>query len=447
MFSIRDSSVCLLFVMVLIGALPDSSRAATIYVSPAGDDANAGSAQQPVATPAQAVSLAAPGDTILLHGGRYAIMHFLWINKAGVSVGSFPKETAVLAGSSSDEEGLPFVVCVAADKVALVNLEIVGGAHYGVKVDAVGDSNATTGVQIRGCRIRDTGTDCIKTVNADHLLIEDCDIGPSGVRDPSNAEGIDSVGSLGVTIRRCHVHDTTTNGLYLKGGAKDGVVECCRVERTGKFGGILLGQDTDEQFMRDGSKYEAVHCVARNNIVAGTGAAGLGTYSGDDIRFENNTLVDVARESQAGLWVVTNSRGTPSRGVVFKNNIVTTSGTRPVVFVKDLAGRLDCDCNLYFTTHGACRFSVETGDSGKTGEYSFAQWTAQTRADARSQNADPMLDPAGPYVPRAGSPAIGRGEAIPEVKVDFSGHPRPAGVAPDIGAQQHSDPARAQVPR
>jgi hypothetical protein len=45
------------------------------------------------------------------------------------------------------------------------------------------------------------------------------------------------------------------------------------------------------------AKHEAIRCVARNNLIVNTGGAGMGTYSGDDIRFENNTLVNVARQA------------------------------------------------------------------------------------------------------------------------------------------------------
>src|SRR5262249_17388253 len=188
-----------------------------------------------------------------------------------------------------DDPRVTSVVVIAANQVSLIGLEIQGGSYYGVKVDAE-QGHSTTGVSVRSCRIHGTGRDCIKTFNADQLLIHDCEIGPSGLRDSSNAEGIDSVGSVGATIRHCWIHDTATNGLYLKGGARDGIVEQCRVENIAGYAGIVLGEDTDTDFMREGACYEAINCVARNNIVVNTGAAGLATYSGSNIRFENNTL-------------------------------------------------------------------------------------------------------------------------------------------------------------
>ena len=44
----------------------NANAAMTLYVSPTGNDSNSGSITAPVATPARAVALAAPGDTIIL---------------------------------------------------------------------------------------------------------------------------------------------------------------------------------------------------------------------------------------------------------------------------------------------------------------------------------------------------------------------------------------------
>ena len=45
--------------------------AATFYVSPQGNDAHAGTSQQPWATLQHAVDTIAPGDTILVEAGTY----------------------------------------------------------------------------------------------------------------------------------------------------------------------------------------------------------------------------------------------------------------------------------------------------------------------------------------------------------------------------------------
>ena len=417
-----------------------SGRAAgnALYVSPLGNDNNPASISRPVLTIGQAVEMAHPGDKIYLRAGQYQVRRFIWIAKPDLTITSYSGERAAIIGSTEESESSPTsIFIIVSNNVVLDGLEIQGGSYYGVKVDVEG-SSATTGVQIRRCNIHHTGRDCIKTFNADNLLIEDCEIGPSGVRDRSNAEGIDSIGSVGVTIRRCLIHDTATNGVYLKGGARNGLVERCRIENTGRFGGILLGQDTDEQFMRDGARYEAIDCVARNNLVVSTGAAGLGTYSGSNVRFENNTLWDVARTGQAGFWVVTNSREVPSRRVTFRNNIVAVLSSRTLAFALNLTDQLEADGNIYFTGGGPVEFRRELTAPGVASAWGFDEWKRFMRADARSRIADPLLDPAAGFRPRISSPAIDRGLFISDLHEDLMGTARPQGAGYDIGAYESS---------
>jgi hypothetical protein len=419
----------------------------TLYVSPDGNDYNAGSLSEPLATPARAIRLASPGDTICIRKGLYDLDRSLLIDKPGLTLRSFDGELAHLRAPIAEQEGVTSVMVVAASNVALVALEVEGGSYYGIKVDAE-PGHSTTGVSIQGCRIHDTGRDCVKTFNADHLTIQDCDIGPSGKRDPSDAEGIDSIGSVGVVIRRCRIHDTATNGLYLKGGARDGIVEQCRIENVPGYGGILLGEDTDEEFMRDGSRYEATNCIARNNIVINTGAAGLATYSGSGIRFENNTLYDVAENIQAAFWIVTNSRAVPAEHITIVNNIAVMSGSRPFVFVQNLAGRLICDCNIYFDASAGHRKRFVREAAGPSEQYSlwdFADWRRMMGADSHSTIADPRLKQEDSYRPLPGSPAIGSGTALQGVETDYFGAVSPKRAEWDIGAIQHRPATRPAV--
>src|SRR5215467_1315751 len=246
----KNRLILLALLAIMLGLGGSLAQAKTIYVSPAGRDGDPGTINRPVASPGRGVELAEIGDTVYFRAGRYNISHFIWVNKPNITITSYPGEQAIIAEPTDDVGGFQAVFIIVASNVSLVGLEITGGSYYGVKIDVEND-RPTSGVSIRKCRIHHTGCDSIKTFNADNLLIEDCEIGPSGVRDSSNAEGIDSVGSIGVTIRRCYIHDTATNGVYLKGGARDGVIENCRIENTNGFGGILLGQDTDRTYMRE----------------------------------------------------------------------------------------------------------------------------------------------------------------------------------------------------
>lgn len=380
------------------------AQARTFYVAPNGNNSSPGTLAQPLADPARALNLASAGDTITLRGGRYNLTKPLSVSRDGLTIAAARGETVSLHAPIAQNAGVPNVFVITASRVTLSNLEIRGGSDYGVKVDVNDAKMPTRGVIIRHCRIADSGRDCIKTFNADQLLIESCDIGPSGRRDASNAEGIDSIGSHGVTVRNCFVHDTATNGIYFKGGATDGLIEGCRIQNTGRFAGLLLGQDTDAEWMRDGAKYEAMRCTARHNLIVNTGGAGMGTYSGDAIRFENNTLFNVARESGAGVWVGVNRRGVAARNVTLKNNIVVTSGARPLVFLLNAEGKLDADANLYFNAKGKGIFRIER--AGRVTTLELPAWQRATGAEARSRFANPLLDAAKGFKPRAGSPAL-----------------------------------------
>ncbi|HEU4388309.1 MAG TPA: polysaccharide deacetylase family protein, partial [Blastocatellia bacterium] len=437
----RVNQILALFASVAAGVAlsAGSGRAGNaLYVSPLGNDQNPGSIGRPVLTIRQAIEIARSGDTIYLREGQYVVRRFIWVGTPNLTIAAYPGERAAIVGSTDESDNSPqSIFIIVSNNVVLDGLDIQGGAYYGVKVDVDGNP-ATTGVQIRRCKIHHTGRDSIKTFNADNLLIEDCEIGPSGVRDPSNAEGIDSIGSVGVTIRRCHIHDTATNGVYLKGGARNGLIERCRIENTGRFGGILLGQDTDQEYMRDGARYEAIDCVARNNLVVTTGAAGLGTYSGSNVRFENNTAWDVARFGQAGFWVVTNSREVPSRAVTFKNNIVAVISSRPLAFVLNLTDRLDADGNIYYTGGGPVEFRRELTAPGVANSWRFEDWKRFMQGDARSLIANPLLEPSAGFRPRTSSPAIDRGLFISDVREDMVGTSRPQGAGYDIGAYESS---------
>ncbi|MEW6126325.1 MAG: right-handed parallel beta-helix repeat-containing protein [Acidobacteriota bacterium] len=415
--------------------LSASAQAKTIYVASNGKDSNSGTLQRPVASPAQALAMSEAGDTIYLRAGRYSINHFLWVDKPGITIASYPKERATLtSGTEETDSNANNILILVADNISILDIDIEGGSYYGIKID-IDRAQTTKGVTLRGCRIRNTGRDCIKSFRADKLLIENCEIGPSGIRDASNAEGIDAIASVGITIRGCYIHDTATNGLYLKGGTREGLVERNRLERAG-HAGILLGQDTDEAAMRDGAKYEALNCVARNNIISDTRGAGIGSYSGSQIRFENNTLYDVAKQMQAGFYVVTNSRAVMAEKISFKNNIVVVLSERPLVLIKNLGDPLLCDTNIWFSPRQANNFHREVELAGKFDKWSFADWQRQLRIDAHSFFADPLLDPASLFKPRAGSPAFDSGEQLPEIKTDYRGNPRPQGAAFDIGAYE-----------
>ena len=341
-----------LFAAVLVLSTPVS--AATLYVSTTGSDANPGTLQAPVATPARALALAAPGDTILLRGGTYNIATPLQLVHAGMTLASYPGERARLVADTSDA-GAPTIVVIYASRVTVAELELQGGSLYGIKVDDY--FGAQTGIVIRGVYIHHTGRDGIKVQKTDDILIENSAVAYTGVRDRSNADGIDIMGAHGATVRYNLVHDIGTTGIYVKAGTRQAVIEGNRVERTG-YAGILLGSESGIQYMRDGVLYEAIDSVARNNIIVDPVLAGLGSIAGDNVRFENNTVINAASGGQSPFRAAPNSYNTSARNVVLKNNIFVLSpaSTRPMVHLQEYPGGIVSDSKIWYHAGGKYQF-------------------------------------------------------------------------------------------
>jgi hypothetical protein len=384
----------------------------TLYVSTSGNDrSSVASARSPVATPHRALQMAAAGSVICLRGGTYTFTTPLNISKA-VTLMSFPGERAVLTGSTEDTGALNSMVVVGASDTVIQDLEIRGGSYYGIKVtpDLLGAPPAN--VRLRRLKIHDTGRDSVKTQSADNLLIEDSEIYRSGVRDASNAEGIDTIGSIpaggsqyGITVRKNFIHDTATNGLYLKGGTVAGLVEQNRLERIG-WSAIMLGQDTDIEAMRNGATWECTNCVARNNIVIGAGAAGIACMAAQNPVFEFNTLVDVAKTLQDAFRAVKNTRSTPCNNVTVKNNVFVVNSKRPMITLQGVTGGISSDYNAWQNTTGTYIFA--NNDS----YMNLARWRTALNQDWNSISAmDLMLDPSALYRPLPGSPLINRSGA------------------------------------
>ena len=411
------------------------AQATTWYVATTGNDANAGTVNSPLATPARALELAAPNDTILLRGGTYTITRSLQIQQAGLTIASYPGEWARVVGGTTDLRKLTSILIVYTSDVTVSRLELQGASYYGIKLDDL--NGPSTGIRISGVYIHHTGRDGIKGQNADNVVIENSEIGFTGVRDSSNAEGIDLMGSIVATIRGNYVHDTATTGIYVKAGTQQATVEGNRVERTG-HAGILLGSESAAAFMRNGVLPEAIDSVARNNLVVDTALAGLGSVAGDNVRFENNTVINAARSGQAAFRVAPNDYATPSRAVLLKNNIfvLDPASTRPMVQLYDYSDVLLSDHNIWYSAGGQYAFWREFSTGGSSYWSAFPAWQTGVNADWNSFAVDPLLSAGDLFKPLEGSPAVDAGEPLPDVTTDYSGTVRPKGAGYDIGAHE-----------
>ncbi len=424
-----------------------------IYVSTAGDDGTGdGTPERPYRHIQYVLDeVAEPGDSIILRGGVYD--ERVRVRNPRISIRSKNDEWAIVRQPIDvDGQNSVFFMDVDSDGSALQRLEIVGGYYYAIQLQTERDDGldgcGATDILIENCVIHGTGRDCVKvTPGCDRATIRACEIYDSGLRDDSNADGIDNVNADYMTVVDCHIHDTATNGLYFKGGAIGCVAERLLVEDCGSMG-ILLGFDTSPDYFDlsvNPEWYENRSGVVRNCIVRNTRYAGIGMYAALNPRVVNNTIIDAAREGQAGIffgityqdWV--EEAGRPSTVNPFiRNNVVIQSGGAAVEIrysddldgLSALAGMPDMDRNYYFRRSGAAVF--EDGRPGSEFSGGLSGWKTHVGGESGSREVDPRVDDAGRL--QAGSPCLGEAEPLADVTVDIDGESR--GAEPDIGADE-----------
>lgn len=456
--------------LLLMLLFPAMLSARTIHVSPSGSDAGDGTSGQPYQTLMKALEEASDNDVIELQTGTYQ-SNELRITQNNLTIRSASGQWAKIV-APVDVEDIGSCIWYREPEVnggRLERLEIVGGYYYGVKFETNWDFTDDNGVQLQlsqrrgvkgvtiiGCKIHDTGRDCIKlTPGCSDISILSCEIYRSGVGpannpgnpDPysHNAEGIDNVNAARMVVRNCYFHDISTTGVYAKGGATDCLIEQNLIVNTGD-GGIFLGFDTDLEFfdtIQNPNHYDCLRGIARNNIILNTGAAGIGFWGAKDCQAINNTVITASTNFHAPLFINHNSMyygeepepsvEMPCEGLVVKNNIfVDNTGTgdedyTAIIRPMGLTGNNSFGNNCYFKTGRAAQFDI-AGDAA----VDFNQWKAFVKGEAQSLEADPQLN--NQHHLTAASPCIDKGDATPGTNNDYDGNPRSSAV--DIGADE-----------
>jgi len=450
-----DTAMYLLKLAMLTLMLGSQAQARDWYLSPAGNDAAAGSEAQPLRSISRlldpALGLLNAGDRLILRGpaGNALFAESELRLRLPLTLMAYPGESPRIECPLTLADG----VCVQIDPEAsgsvLRGLDIAGGNLYGVFLqtawEQVGAPNGVgaSNILIEDCRIHDSGRDAIKvTPKSNNLTIRRSEIfntgriyGPGTPLEDRNAEGIDNVQGHGMRVQDSHIHDTSTNGIYFKGGATDVVIERNRIERTGEAG-ILVGFDTSPEFFdltQNPQYYEAVRGVVRNNIVRDTAYAGIGLYASRDALVANNTLIDTARVGHAALYFGVTLQdfdpiaGRPSNlNPRLLNNLIQRNDSAgacvAIRFANELgglsglAGNSGIDFSLYSHATG-CRFFDQRPGSVLAEGGSFDQWRQASGSDAHSIAAATTLSADGHLT--SASPAIDAGSVVAEVSDDI----------------------------
>lgn len=411
------------------GVKPDVCTQASLsgvvrHVSTTGNDTSGdGTAAKPYRTLFRAAAVVQANETIVLRQGTYAETDEIRIRVPRVTIRSYPGEWAIVDRSSESGYGSGIYFYVGSDGGALECVEVRGG-FYAVSTETKwdwGDPNDRAGasrLRIENTRLHSSLRDVIKIKpNCDDIVIRHNEIYNSGVGlspGDCNAEGIDNVNGDRTIVAHNHIHDICSTGVYLKGGATDGVIEYNLIERTGGAG-ILLGFDTSPEFFDltvNPDYYENIRGIARNNLIRETGGAGIGFYASREAKAYNNTLVNTATSLHTPIYFGITFQdwdpgaGRPAnRNPAVLYNIVSQPGssTQQLVSIRytselgglsALDGEMRINANCYWRAAGAAGFS----DGRTNWSGNFAQWKTHIGGEGSSREINPQLDAT--YLPQ-----------------------------------------------
>ncbi|HRK22903.1 MAG TPA: right-handed parallel beta-helix repeat-containing protein, partial [Fimbriimonadaceae bacterium] len=212
--------------------------------------------------------------------------------------------------------------------IRIENLSVFGATGNGINIDDGGDrKRLSSNISIVGVTVSD-----LPTGNHDGIKL-------SGVRDFEIDEvrvhkwggsAIDMVGCHRGFIRRSSFESGGDNGVQVKGGSSDIVVERCRFYSSGQRG-VNFGGSTGFEFFRppleemvSGKRYEARNIVVRGcQFYAATAAAAF--VGVDGAQFEYNTIHAPTRWAFRILQETRDPSFVPSRGGVIARNLILFS--------------------------------------------------------------------------------------------------------------------------
>lgn len=406
--------------LTLAVALACGLQAAELFVAPTGDDAAKGSKDAPLATLTKAVALAKAGDTITLRAGTYAGGQT--ISLPDITVQSFTGETATVK-VPNDVERQGNCLWATANNVAFKRLDMEGGFYYVLKFEL-----GVVGGLVEDCRIHGSGRDCVKIAGADRITLRRCEIYDSGLRDNSNAEGIDNVNGDYMLVQDCYIHDIATCGVYPKGGSIGSIIERCFITRCNQAA-ISMAQSSGLQFydkQANPEYYSCRDCIARNNIIVDIKGSGIDLEATLRPKVYNNTLVNVAQTMRSGIRICGNNKGADVGPVKVKdadirNNIIVISAEsrRPAMAMhKDShEGTLTISNNHYHKIGGKPLFWWEPDNAYNL---DLAAWM-KISGEKDATEGDPGLDET--WHLKKDSPCIGKAANLAPIEKEAKDKP------------------------
>jgi len=270
-----------------------------------------------------AVTHLAPGTTLLLEPGVYEGSLYLRnvAGKEGAPVviqGADPNRPPVFRGGGT---ALHLSGC---RHVMLKYLEVRGFPGNGINIDDGGSFETPAhGIVLENVAILETGPqgnhDALKMSGVDHFTVRECHFEAWG------GSGIDMVGCHRGVVEDCsfigRAGFSQDNGVQLKGGTEDVLVQCCSFKDAGQRA-INLGGSTGLQFFRPRVQdYEAKNITVAGNRFEGSMAA-VAWVTADGGHVHHNTIVRPDKWVLRILQETSDPQFKPCHDGVFENNLV-----------------------------------------------------------------------------------------------------------------------------
>lgn len=423
----------------LLVCLASGAFATTYYVSAAGSDNNAGSAQAPWATLQHAVDTIAPGDTILVNSGTYVGCRIgMPGNPSAVKTLEAAPGAAVLVDAPGPENKHDSIIEVENFSLTMsdwvvAGLEVANSPKYGI------DVRVTDRITVKNNHVHASALTGIFTAFSNYIVIQ------NNETDHNGEHGIyQSNTSVYPVIRGNNSHDNASAGIHINGddteispnGSTTGLVQYATVEDN-----IIWNNGT--------AGASGINCdgvddsLIANNLLYNNHASGISLYAIDGANGSsnnmvyNNTIV-MAPNSRFAINIPDDGGGkNPPVGNIVENNVLYTPDANHGSILVANAGveGFESDynvvVNVFSIDNDSSTINLKTWQSHGYDVHSIIATPAQLFVNPAANN----------YQLQSGSPAIDAGTTLSAVPLDILGVTRPQGAGYDIGCYEAASAA------
>jgi len=375
-------------VTVTTAACSGTGTGASFFVALGGSDAGSCTSVQPCATFNRAVSLASPGQVVEVAAGSYAAQSISAVKAGPAAVIVQPATGATVNVVSLDVSG---------SYVEVRSMTVTDGHGWSVEPSA----RFATLRNIHSPRGWVVGNN-ITVVGGEIGPVDSC---TSGTEDGLQIWQRSSVASSHVTIDGVYIHDISDHDNSCSGYPNAGIHDDC-VQ-------ILAGHYTT---IRNSTFY---NCPTSNVIARPY----LDTL--DHLTIENNVFNP---ERRGGASLSIGSSGDTCAGVVIQYNTLITASS-----IFDCSTSMIVRGNILpYARGGLCSYD-------QTPKYTYNVWLSGPACGATDRVCTPAFVNVAArdfHLALTDTCAKDHGDPLNYPATDFDGQSRPAGVAPDVGADE-----------